>query len=207
MDDRHNGPLDRVHPYLIELLFHQGVVPDGNGNELSEDVLADAIGLALSLSEVDDQFFFMSRIMTEQEVAVQGLQHPDVQNMDLHIPLTAAERVEVLRQAAEPDAEDERAPRNVGTCIICLEPGQLTVPMPCNCAFCFPCLREAIRVGLRSEQDFPPQCCSPFLEPTIRLVNRPGLVHLFRQLGAEVAVPAADRLYCYRGECATFIPR
>ncbi|KAK7404011.1 hypothetical protein QQX98_010182 [Neonectria punicea] len=207
MGDRNDDPFQRAHPDLVDLLFRHDVFPEGDIDELSEHVLAEAIGLAISLADIDEQLQILSRIMTDQEVAAQGLQHPDVQNLDLRIPLTADERALVLRQSPEPDPADAdaaRGARDRRDCLICGETAHLVIS--CGCAYCRPCLRDAIRVGLRSENDFPPRCCASLHEDTIRRARRPGLVHLFRMLAAEVQVPAPDRLYCHDGTCATFIP-
>ncbi|KAH7001230.1 hypothetical protein EDB80DRAFT_810447 [Ilyonectria destructans] len=198
-------PANVVHPHLIDLIRRHTVVPEGNLDDLSDGELAKAIGLALSHADKYEQNLILPLIMSDEEVAVQGLQHPDVQDMDLQIPLTAGERLAALRRTPVPDARDELAPKNVGTCFICFGPGQMTIPGSCKCVFCFPCLRETIRTGLRSELDFPPRCCTPFLEPAIRSANRPALIHLSRQLASEVAVPPAERLYCHHGECAMYI--
>ncbi|KPM39413.1 hypothetical protein AK830_g7173 [Neonectria ditissima] len=206
MGDRHDhhDPFQLAHPDLVDLLFRQEVFPEGDIDELSENILAEAISLAISLADIDEQIQILSRVMTDQEIAAQGLQHPDVQNMDLRIPLTHNERRIVLRDSPEPDPEEAQAARDRGDCLICGEAAHLAVP--CGCPYCLQCLRSAIRAGLRSENDFPPHCCRPFLEDTVRLARRPGLVHLFRMLAAEVAVPPQDRLYCHDGSCATFIP-
>ncbi|KAL6413276.1 hypothetical protein AUP68_02783 [Ilyonectria robusta] len=196
-------PANAVHPHLINLIRRHATVPEGNLNNLSDGELAKAIGLALSLGDKDERDFILSLIMSDEDVAAQGLQHPDVQDMDLQIPLTAGERLAALRKTPVPDARDELAPRN-GTCFVCFEPAQVTIP-GCRCFFCLRCLRETIRVGLRSELDFPPQCCVPFSEEAIRSVNRPALVHLNRQFASEMAVGPSERLYCHHGECAMYI--
>lgn len=89
-------------------------------------------------------------------------------------------------------------------CIICIEKTELTVR--CGCRYCRRCLREIIRKGLRSEFNFPPKCCRPFDEAVIRLAQRPELVHIFRQLSAEYAVPPHERLYCCDARCSSLIP-
>jgi hypothetical protein len=68
------------------------------------------------------------------------------------------------------------------------------------------CYREAIRVGLRSQEEFPPRCCQSFDVQAIELARAPALVHLFRQMQEEADVPLHDRLYCHDGNCAAFIP-
>lgn len=196
-------PANAVHPHLINLIRRHATVPEGNLNNLSEGELTKAIGLALSLADNDERDFILRLVMSDEQVAAQGLQHPDMRDMHLQIPLTAGERLAALRKTPEPDARDELVPRK-GTCFVCFEPAQMAV-LGCRCSFCIPCLRETIRVGLRSELDFPPRCCIPFLEETIRIANRPALVHLYRQFASEMAVMPLERLYCHHGDCAMYI--
>ncbi|KAH7156612.1 hypothetical protein EDB81DRAFT_928660 [Dactylonectria macrodidyma] len=203
MGDRPGGPLGLIHPELERLLRELDLYPRG---DVGEHAVSEAIALAISLADGDRQLDIVSRLMSDQEIAAQGLQHPDVLNINLHIPLTAQERVEALRQSPTLDGQPEAPAQGVGDCIICLEPGTIALPV-CGCIFCLPCLRATIRNGLRSEHNFPPRCCDAMSEAGIRAANRPALVHLHRQLAAEVAAPAQGRLYCHSGECATYIPR
>jgi hypothetical protein len=205
MADRGALPLDSVHAELVALMLESDVYPEGDAEDLSEDVLAEAVGLAVSLTEQEQQLELLSRFMTDEEVAQQGLRHPQVQDMDLGIALTSDERVLVRRGMQEPGDDDPPAPNNVGECTICSEAAHLTIP--CGCPYCLSCLRELLREGMQSEQTFPPRCCHPLHEATVRLVNQPELVHLFRMLEVEFSSPGMDRLYCYDGSCATFIPR
>ncbi|KAJ3539491.1 hypothetical protein NM208_g5467 [Fusarium decemcellulare] len=196
---------DRVHPELIDLMFRHEVVPDQDVTTLTEETLARTIFLAIELAEPFEQADIVSRIISEEEVERQRLQDPDVRNIQHRIALDAAERHAALRATPEPErqVEQQRGP-NLGECLICGEQGHITTP--CRHAYCLPCLRESIRLGLQSENDFPPRCCEHFTEETIRLAQRPALVHLFRQLEEEVQVPVPDRLYCHDRSCATFIP-
>ncbi|KAH6900610.1 hypothetical protein B0T10DRAFT_32449 [Thelonectria olida] len=198
-------PLDSVHPELVDLMLQGDVFPEGDEEELSEDMLAEAVGVAVSLTEYEQQLELLSRFMAHEEIAQHGLRHPQIQNTDLGLALTSDERVLVRRGLPEPEKGDPPAPNNVGECIICTEAAHLTIP--CDCAYCFPCLRELLRGGLQSEQTFPPRCCQPIEEATVHLARQPGLVHLFRMCEVEFSSPAMDRLYCYDGQCATFIPR
>ncbi|KAF4463766.1 E3 ubiquitin- ligase ARI4 [Fusarium albosuccineum] len=193
---------DRVHPELIDLMFRHEVVPN---QDVTEETLARTIFLAIELADPFEQADIVSRIVSEEEVARQRLQNPDVRNIQHRIALDAAERRAALCATPEPERQVERHQGpNLGECLICGEQGHITTA--CRHAYCLPCLRESIRLGLQSENDFPPRCCEHFTEETIRLAQRPALVHLFRQLEEEVQVPVPDRLYCHDRSCATFIP-
>ncbi|KAI5467632.1 hypothetical protein BGZ63DRAFT_371720 [Mariannaea sp. PMI_226] len=207
MDEPDVQPLHTVHPMLMRLMHKHHVFPivdEPTRENLTEDLLAEAIGLAISLEDHERQLDILSRIMSDKEVAVQGLQHPDIQNLDIQVALTSDERVVALREETQLDVDDPPRPGNLGDCLICSEEAHVT--LPCHCVYCLVCLREAIRVGLRSEEAFPPRCCVRLGEATIRLARRPALLHLYRQLDMEYQTPASDRLYCYDGKCALFIP-
>ncbi|KAM5355138.1 hypothetical protein ACJ41O_001784 [Fusarium nematophilum] len=204
MDDETDA-FDRVHPDLIDLIYRLEIAPTGDIVTWSEEVLARTIFLAIELADPVEQAQIVSRIITDEEAAADRLKDADVQNLNHRITLDLAERQATLRATPEPERQpDLQAAVNIGECLVCGDPGNVAVQ--CNCVYCLPCLRAAIRLGLRSENDFPPRCCVHFGEATIRLADRPALVHLFRQIAEEVDVPPAERLYCHDGRCAAFIP-
>lgn len=205
MADQGGTPLDSVHPELLEHMMQRNVFPARDDEEPSEDVLAEAIGVSISLLDDEDQLDMLSRFMTDREIALQGLQHPDVQNMDLRIALTSDERA-LVRKGLEPPEGDPPVPDDVGECIICGENAHLALER-CGCPYCLSCLRELVRNGTLEEQSFPPRCCHQAVdEATVRLTRQPGLMHLLRMMDVEFSSPALDRVYCYDGRCATHIP-
>ncbi|KAL7808036.1 hypothetical protein V8C26DRAFT_423675 [Trichoderma gracile] len=196
---------EELHPVLLDLILRMNIVPPGDIYSLSEAALANAVSLAISMLPEDEQIQIVSRIMTDDEIAEESLNHPRLQNLQSRVVLSPNERRLLLRASPEPDDDDATQDEaGANGCIICFD--RNAVAVPCGCHYCASCLRELVRVGLRSEADFPPRCCRPFDEATIRLVGSPALVHLFRQLSAEYAIPPAQRLYCHNTGCASFIP-
>lgn len=196
-------PFDYVHPLLRELLDRMGAMPPGDPEELSEGTLARAIYFAIEMTDDFEQASILSRIIPDEELARERLARPDVRDIHRHIFLSPIERRVALRNSPEPEEDLEAA--DLGDCVVCGDTG--TVRMRCSCIYCLPCLRRLVRLGLSSEVEFPPRCCNiPLTETMVQLTRRPELVHLFRQLAAEAAVPANQRLYCHDGNCATFIP-
>ncbi|KAI8689166.1 hypothetical protein NCS55_00172900 [Fusarium keratoplasticum] len=202
MNHRDGDAFDRVHPDFVDLMFRVGIDPPINPP--SEDAMARSIYLAIQMANEFEQAELVSRIIPEEELAAERLAKGDFRNLDHRITLDEAERLAALRATPEPDRQVERRGGNLGECIICGEGGY--VRAPCNCVYCYPCLRELIRRGLTGLTEFPPRCCVHFREETIRLAQRPALVHLFRQLQEESEVPLPDRLYCHDPHCAAFIP-
>ncbi|KAJ3471726.1 hypothetical protein MRS44_001825 [Fusarium solani] len=202
MNHRDDDAFDRVHPDLVDLMFRVGIDPPINPP--SEDAMARSIYLAIQMANEFEQAELVSRIIPEEELAAERLAEGDFRNLDHRITLDEAERLAALRATPEPDRQAERRGGNFGECIICGEGGHVRVP--CNCVYCYPCLRELIRRGLTGLTEFPPRCCVHFREETIRLAQRPALVHLFRQLQEESEVLMPDRLYCHDPHCAAFIP-
>ncbi|KAL7802231.1 hypothetical protein V8C44DRAFT_353496 [Trichoderma aethiopicum] len=197
--------VEELHPVLLDLILRMNIVPPGDIGSLSEAALGNAVSLAISMLPDDEQTHIVSRIMTDDEIARERLDHPRLQNLQSRVMLSQNERRLLLRASPEPDEDDANQDEGgANGCIICFD--RNSVAVPCGCRYCASCLRELVRVGLRSETDFPPRCCRPFDEATIRLAGRPALVHLFRQLSAEYAVPPAQRLYCHNASCASFIP-
>ncbi|RSL82537.1 hypothetical protein CEP51_005112 [Fusarium floridanum] len=202
MNNRDGDAFDRVHPDFVDLMFRVGIDPPINPP--SEDAMARSIHLAIQMADAYEQAELVSRIVPEEELAARRLADRDFRNLDHRITLDAAERLAALRNTPEPERQVERRVGNLGECLICGEEGHVRVP--CNCVYCHPCLRELIRRGLTGLTEFPPRCCVQFREETIRLAQRPELVHLFRQLQEENEVPVPDRLYCHDPHCAAFIP-
>ncbi|UKZ48762.1 hypothetical protein TrVGV298_002991 [Trichoderma virens] len=174
-------PIEQLHPVLLSVVD---------------------LSLAISMLPDDEQSYIVSRIMTDDEIAEERLQSPQVQDLRRPVRLSGDEIRLLLRGSPGPEDDTEEGEVQDG-CIVCF--AQSDVSVPCGCHYCGRCLRENIRVGLRSEVDFPPGCCRPFDEATIRLAGRPALVHLFSQLSAEYAVPAGERLYCHDPGCSSFI--
>lgn len=200
--DRDGEAFDRVHPDFVDLMSRLGINPPVEPP--SEDAMARSIFLAIQMAEPYEQAELVSRIIPEEELAVRRLQGRHFRNLDHRITLDEAERLAALRATPEPERQVERWGGNLGECLICGERGHVRVP--CNCVYCHPCFREAIRRGLAGLTEFPPRCCVHFSEETVRLAQRPALVHLFRQLQEESQVPVPDRLYCHDRHCAAFIP-
>ncbi|KAM0441251.1 hypothetical protein ACHAPT_000558 [Fusarium lateritium] len=200
--NRDHIAFDRVHPDFIDLMARHDINPPVNPP--SEDAMARSILLAIQMEDEPEQAGLVSRIIHEDELAAQRLRGPDFRNLDHSITLDEAERLVALRGTPDPERRIERRAEDVGECIICGERGHVRVP--CDCAYCFSCLREGIRRRLTSLNEFPPRCCVHFTEETIRLVQRPELVHLFRQLEEENGVPVRERVYCHDRQCAAFIP-
>ncbi|KAL7787823.1 hypothetical protein V8C37DRAFT_411937 [Trichoderma ceciliae] len=198
-------PIEQLHPVLLHLVMRMDVMPPGDRASITEAELAHAVSLAISMMPDDEQAYLVSRILTDDEIAEERLNSQEALDLRRRINLSADERRFLLRASPEPeeyegdDGEDIENP-----CIVCSGRGDITVS--CGCHYCAHCLRANIRTGLRSEMDFPPRCCRPFGEAIIRRAQRPALVHLFRQLSAEYAVPADLRIYCHDAGCSSFIP-
>ncbi|KAI1059321.1 hypothetical protein LB507_003891 [Fusarium sp. FIESC RH6] len=191
-------PIDLVHPELLNLLFHFELLPPEDYQ--TESSLATSIFLALQQADPVMQAFLVSRIISEEELATERLRDPDVQDISHRVVLDHEER----KAAFRPSPNDFRPRNNGEDCLICAEDAQ--VRAPCGCNYCMSCYREAIKIGLRSQEEFPPKCCVPFDEAAIRLTRSAPLVHLFRQMDEEHKAPVHDRLYCHDGNCAAFIP-
>ncbi|RKK92936.1 hypothetical protein BFJ71_g9928 [Fusarium oxysporum] len=193
--------LDRVHPDFLDLLIRHELLPPEGDDGFSEPYLARLISIALELAEDDEQAFLVGRIITEEELAFERLRSPEVRNTNHRIVLDRTERRIVFREAANDPAPEQG---NGEDCMICGDDAHFRAL--CGHNYCLPCYREAIRVGLRSQEEFPPRCCEPITEEGVALARAPALVHLFRQMREEADVPIHDRLYCHDGNCAAFIP-
>ncbi|KAF4437267.1 E3 ubiquitin- ligase ARI4 [Fusarium acutatum] len=191
--------LDRVHPDFLDLLIRHKLLPTDEG--FSEPYLARLISIALDLAEDDEQAFLVSRIITDEELAFERLRSPEVRNTNYRIVLDRTERRIAFREAAYDPVPEEG---NGAMCLVCTEDAHFRAL--CGHNFCYPCYRELIRLGLRSQEGFPPRCCEPITEEGIALARAPALVHLFRQMQEEADAPIHDRLYCHDGNCAAFIP-
>lgn len=197
----------RLHPDLRCLMLRMGVIQADELDHLPEPAVARAVILAIELTNENEQAWIVSRIMTDEDLAVQRLLSAEVQDLRRRILFNHVERRLVLNQTPEPGTPEPASPQEEGNedCIACGDPG--TVRAPCNHAYCLQCLRRCIRTSLRSEISFPPTCCrQPFNEATVRLAQRPALTHLFRQLSVEFGTPAARRIHCADAQCAAFIP-
>ncbi|KKO97516.1 hypothetical protein THAR02_10384 [Trichoderma harzianum] len=197
-------PIEQLHPVLFHIVEHMEMLPPEGRESITATELAHAVSLAISMLPEDEQSYIISRIMSDDEIAEERLQSPQVQDLQHRIHLSANEIRLLLRGSPEPEDDGEEV-EPADACIVCASKSDVTVP--CGCHYCGHCLRENIRVGLRSEVDFPTGCCNrPFNEATVRLAQRPALVHLFRQLSAEYSVQPGERLYCHDPGCASFIP-
>ncbi|KAL7908878.1 hypothetical protein GGI35DRAFT_416663 [Trichoderma velutinum] len=196
-------PIEQLHPILLDIVERIEVIAPEDKASITQTELAQAVWLAISLLPDDEQSYIISRIMTDDEIAEEKLRSPQVQDLQHRVHLSGDEIRLLLRGSPEPEEYGEEDDGEEG-CVVCF--GNSDVSVPCGCRYCGRCLRENILVGLRSELDFPPGCCDePFDEATIRLAQRPALVHLFRQLSAEYAVHSGERLYCYDPRCSSFI--
>jgi hypothetical protein len=83
---------DRVHPDFVDLLIRSNLLPGEAGDGLSESNLARLIYIALELAEEDEQIFLLSRIITEDELAVERLRSPEVRNTHHRVVLDRVER-------------------------------------------------------------------------------------------------------------------
>ncbi|KAF5622953.1 e3 ubiquitin ligase ARI4 [Fusarium sp. NRRL 52700] len=191
--------LDRVHPDFLDLLIRHELLPPEEA--FSEPYLARLISIALDLAEDDEQAFLVSRIITDEELAFERLRSPEVRNTNHRIVLDRIERRIAFRDAANNPAPERG---NGEECVICFEDAH--VRAPCGHNYCYPCYRNLLRIGLRSQEEFPPRCCQLMNEADVALARAPALVHLFRQVQEEANVPIHDRLYCHDSNCKAFIP-
>ncbi|KAF4960248.1 hypothetical protein FSARC_10536 [Fusarium sarcochroum] len=189
---------DHLHPDLLDLI-RKDLLPSDESTGFSEPTLARSAHLAIELADPDEQALLVSRIIPEEELAAQRLQSPEVRNTDHRVVLDRAERKAALKDNTPATGEG-----NGQDCLVCGESAHVKVP--CGCDYCLSCFRDAIRVGLRSMEEFPPKCCQPFTEATIALARSPALVHLFRQMEEEAQIPVPNRLYCHDRNCAAYIP-
>ncbi|CAF3528453.1 unnamed protein product [Fusarium graminearum] len=189
-----------AHPDLIDLLFRFDLQPNENLSQVSEPDLARRILLAIELADADEQVSLISRFIPEEELAAERLGTAVVQKTSHRIILDPAERKIALNE----DPSGPEPKENGEDCIACAESAHGRAP--CGCNYCVTCYRQIIRIGLRSQEEFPPKCCKPFDERAVALSGSPALVHLFRQMQEEVKLPIPDRVYCYQGNCAAFIP-
>lgn len=194
---RRPAPIEQLHPVLLRLIERMGVVPEGPRSDITETQLAHAVKLAIEMMPDAEQAYMVSHIMTDEEIAQQRLSSLEVQDLQHRVELSAVERRLLLKPSPEPedgkgrsDEDDGDDNNNNDPCIACYERSEVTVS--CGCHYCNRCLRACIRSGLRFELDFPPRCCNRFDEAVIRLAQRPGLVHLFRQLSVEYAIPEGE---------------
>ncbi|KAL4728947.1 hypothetical protein ACLX1H_003353 [Fusarium chlamydosporum] len=190
----------QVHPDLVDLIIRLDLLPTDETTGFSETNLARTILLALELADTDEQAQLVSRIITEEEMAAERLRCPLVQDTSHRIFLDRAE----TKAAFMKNSWESEPPCNGKECIVCFEDAH--VQAPCDCNYCLSCYREALRIGLRCLEEFPPKCCQPFDEAAVALARSPAIVHIFRQLQEEAEAPIHDRLYCHDGNCATFIP-
>lgn len=197
-------PIEQLHPVLLHIVERMEVLPPEGRESMTQAEVANAVILAISMLPEDEQSYIVSRIMSEDEIAEERLQSPQVQDLRHRVHLSANEIRLLLRGSPEPEDDGEEVEPADG-CIVCASKSDVT--LACGCHYCGHCLRENIRVGLRSEVDFPTGCCNrPFDEATVRLAQRPALVHLFRQLSAEYSIQPGERLYCHDPSCASLIP-
>ncbi|KAF5649473.1 e3 ubiquitin ligase ARI4 [Fusarium tjaetaba] len=192
--------LDRVHPDFLDLLIRLQLLPPDEA--FSEPYLARLISIALDLAEDDEQAFLVSRIITDEELALDRLRSPEVRNTNHRIVLDRTERRIAFREAAMDPFPEQT---NGEMCVACLEDAQMMAPCGEH-NYCYPCYRELIRLGLSSQEGFPPRCCEPIDEAGVALARAPALIHLFRQVQEEANAPIHDRLYCHDPNCAAFIP-
>ncbi|QPC72454.1 hypothetical protein HYE68_003206 [Fusarium pseudograminearum] len=189
-----------AHPDLIDLLFRFDLQPTENLSEVPEPDLARRILLAIELADPDEQVSLISRFIPEEELAAERLGTAVVQNTHHRIILDPTEKKIALNE----DPSGPEPKENGKDCIACAESAHGKAP--CGCYYCVTCYRQIIRIGLRSQEEFPPKCCKPFDEIAVALSGSPALVHLFRQMKEEEELPIPDRVYCYQGNCAAFIP-
>ncbi|PNP50498.1 hypothetical protein THARTR1_08880 [Trichoderma harzianum] len=196
--------LEQLHPVLLNVVERMGVIPPKRRASITEADLARAVSQAISMLPDDEQSYIISRFMTDDEIAEERLQSPQVQDLGQLIHLSANEVRILLRSSPEPE-DDQDEVEDEDRCIVCFSRSDFS--LPCGCRYCVRCHRENIRVGLRSELDYPTGCCNrPFNEATVRLARCPALVHLFRQLSAQYSVHPGERLYCHDPGCSSFIP-
>lgn len=202
------NPIDQLHPVLRRLIERMIDLPKGHEALLTERRLTLAVECAITMMPEDEQAYLVSHIMTDDDIIQETLESLDLGDLDQRVLFSAAEKQFLLRNTPEPDSNenDSGGERygNGGTCKICLMDSDSI--LTCGCHYCSGCLKWTIRIGLQSIHDFPPHCCFDFDENLIRVVDRPGLVHLYRQVAVEKATPLRDRLYCFDTRCSAFIP-
>lgn len=207
---RSPNPIDRLHPVLLRLIERMLDLPEGYEASLTERQLTRAVECAISMMPEDEQAYLVSHIMTDEELMQQRINSLELENLERSVLLSAAEKQYLLRATPVPEESDADRESNsddytgYGACKICYLEAHYT--LSCGCHYCTSCLRWTIRTGLRSLSEFPPRCCFDLGEGLIRVVNRPGLIHLFRQLSVEHGVPLHQRLYCCDTKCSAFIP-
>lgn len=200
---------DQLHPVLRRLIERMIDLPEGYGAAVTERQLTLAVACAISMMPDDEQAYLVSHIMTDDDIIQETFDVLDLEDLDQEVLFSAVEKQFLLRNTPEPDSDeiDSGGERhgNRGTCRICLMDSD-SILLTCGCHYCSGCLKWTIRVGLQSVHDFPPHCCFDFGEDLIRAVDRPGLVHLYRQVAAEKATPLHDRLYCFDTRCSALVP-
>ncbi|KLP10092.1 uncharacterized protein LW94_11208 [Fusarium fujikuroi] len=180
--------LDRVHPDFLDLLIRQELLPPDEA--FSEPYLARLISIALDLAEDDEQAFLVSRIITDEELAFERLRGPEVRNTNHRIVLDRTERRIAFREAAMDPVPEQG---NGEMCVACMDDAHMRAPCGRH-NYCYPCYRELIRLGLVSQEGFPPRCCEPINEEGVALARAPALVHLFRQHSFRLT--ATGTVYC-----------
>lgn len=200
-------PIDQLHPVLLRLIERTIDLPEGSEASLTERQLTRAVECAITMMPEDEQAHLVSHIMTDDDIVQQRINSLHLENLDQRVLLSAAEKKLLLRSTPEPNSDEEDSGveyYNGGVCKICFRNSAFIIA--CGCHYCVNCLKWTIRMGLQSINDFPPNCCFALGENLIRIVDRPGLVHLFRQLSDEHNTPLHHRLYCCDTRCSAFIP-
>lgn len=90
-------------------------------------------------------------------------------------------------------------------CVACMELRLVTIQAPCGDPYCRPCLEELVTLSLTDESLFPPRCHGqPIPAEAHRAFLGFPLVGRFMAKKLEFETP--NRTYCYRPQCAAFIP-
>ena len=90
------------------------------------------------------------------------------------------------------------------SCLTGMAPDQV-VFVPCGHPFCHECLVELFQRIVRDETLFPPKCCNQEIQVmSVSPILGSNLLATFQEKAVEFTT--ADRIYCHRPTCSTFIP-
>lgn len=194
------SPVKRLHPDLLQLMQQMGIIPPEGHWDFSEAEVAEMASNAVNLAPEPVQIALIGRLMSEEEIALRLLAGPEVSDLSRTAVISSEEKRVLLRREVEGQTQVARGEK---ACMVCS--GQARTKLSCGCWYCLICLRNCIRSGMASEADFPPRCCSPFNEASIKLGQCPGLVQLWRQLNAEFGTAMELRVYCSNAACSVFL--
>lgn len=94
--------------------------------------------------------------------------------------------------------------RSTHDCVICGEPHNKTIRVPCGHYYDIPCLTSYFENSTKDESIYPPRCCNKtiplaLIRPHLSL----SLVNLFKDKRCEFQTP--NRVYCSNPKCNQFL--